>query len=535
MSAELNETAYVSRSSSLLVLLLGLLFFGTLSIFFGQDINWDLRNYHYYDPYAFLNGRLGFDYAPAGPQTYLNPILDLPFYISVQSLKPVHAGFLLGAFHGLNLWLLYLIGLNLITFGNRLEKTIISFISAAVGTFASGFLSELGTTFNDDLASIFVLWSLLVAIRAFEKDSFRASLSPAFLSALILGIGVGLKLTLMFFAIGAFIAILITSIGLKKVIINSVAWGLGFVVGVISSSGLWMLMLWEKFKSPLFPFYNDVFRSPYFDIRNFADTRFLPKGTIQTLFYPFYFAQMNHLVMELDFRDIRFAVVYVLLVLAAFVMMYRFFKKKEVKQTEGSRKKIFFMAFFIVSYIVWQTKFSIYRYLISLELLSPILIVVLTGYLFKNRYRLYITVALIFMAIVSTVKVPDWGRANWSDSFFELEKPPAQIKENSIILMINYYIPYTYIIPFFPKDARFIRVNFTDPSKNTLYQTEIRELLYRHRDPIYLVVPFAKLEDALSVVGKYNMSARRENCQFFKSKVDRFIICRLGKGLPIFP
>jgi hypothetical protein len=51
--------------------------FGLASMLLGQDSNWDLRNYHLYNGYAVVNGRVGFDPAPAAFQTYSNPALDI--------------------------------------------------------------------------------------------------------------------------------------------------------------------------------------------------------------------------------------------------------------------------------------------------------------------------------------------------------------------------------------------------------------------------------------------------------------------------
>jgi len=45
----------------------------------GQDVNWDLQNYHLYDPYAWLHDRLTLDIAPAQMQSWHNPALDVPF------------------------------------------------------------------------------------------------------------------------------------------------------------------------------------------------------------------------------------------------------------------------------------------------------------------------------------------------------------------------------------------------------------------------------------------------------------------------
>lgn len=38
--------------------------FGLVSLMLGQDDNWDMKNYHWYDPYALLHGRVGVDMAP---------------------------------------------------------------------------------------------------------------------------------------------------------------------------------------------------------------------------------------------------------------------------------------------------------------------------------------------------------------------------------------------------------------------------------------------------------------------------------------
>ena len=46
----------------------------------GMDANWDLRNYHLYNPHAWLTGRSAVDIAPAQLQGFHNPILDLPLY-----------------------------------------------------------------------------------------------------------------------------------------------------------------------------------------------------------------------------------------------------------------------------------------------------------------------------------------------------------------------------------------------------------------------------------------------------------------------
>jgi len=89
--------------------LLTVLGFGVWSISIGQDANWDLFNYHFYNPYALINDRIGFDYAPAQVQTYLNPLPDIPYYLAAQVLSPIQVSFCLGMIHSLNAILVYAI------------------------------------------------------------------------------------------------------------------------------------------------------------------------------------------------------------------------------------------------------------------------------------------------------------------------------------------------------------------------------------------------------------------------------------------
>ena len=54
--------------------------YGLLTLAFGMDANWDLRNYHWYNGYAMLTGRIGRDLLAAQMPTFYSPFLDVPFY-----------------------------------------------------------------------------------------------------------------------------------------------------------------------------------------------------------------------------------------------------------------------------------------------------------------------------------------------------------------------------------------------------------------------------------------------------------------------
>ena len=70
--------------------------FGALSMLHGQDANWDLYNYHLYNPFAYLNDKLDIDLAPAGAQSYFNPALDVLHYLLLTGPWPPLSGVVLG-------------------------------------------------------------------------------------------------------------------------------------------------------------------------------------------------------------------------------------------------------------------------------------------------------------------------------------------------------------------------------------------------------------------------------------------------------
>src|SRR3954447_9153655 len=99
--------------------------FGLLSIMLGQDSNWDLRNYHWYNAHAFLTGRLGFDMVPAQTPTFYNPTIDLPLYLIADKIPPWSAGFVFGVVHGLNFIPLFWLSYTVLTIKKPTTKVMV--------------------------------------------------------------------------------------------------------------------------------------------------------------------------------------------------------------------------------------------------------------------------------------------------------------------------------------------------------------------------------------------------------------------------
>ena len=93
---------------------LTLLFWAAFVILLGKDTSWDFRNYHWYGPYALLNGRMGMDVAVAHQGSWYNPYLDVPFYWLATHTRAWIALGVLGACQGTTVIPLYLMSRNIL-------------------------------------------------------------------------------------------------------------------------------------------------------------------------------------------------------------------------------------------------------------------------------------------------------------------------------------------------------------------------------------------------------------------------------------
>jgi len=120
------------------------------------------------------------------------------------------------------------------------------------------------------------------------------------------------------------------------------------------------------------------------------------------------------------------------------------------------KKMQFLGVFFVLSFILWMKAFSIYRYLIPLELLSPIIFLALLERIVQsNRMRIAIAISII-IAIYVTFHPLDWGRGPWSDPYIKVTSAPRELPDNAVIVMLGLEST-AYVIPLFPSTTRFIR------------------------------------------------------------------------------
>src|SRR5579871_6528805 len=175
-------------------LIVTILFWAAFVIVLGKDTSWDFRNYHWYAPYAFLNHREALDVVVAHQASYYNPFLDIPFYLLANHTRSWIALGVLGAVQGANVVPLYLIARE----GLRIaDREIGAGALALLGQTSALTLSMFGTTYYDNVMSVFVLTGLAILVlnrKRLREGPLPLAAGLTGIAGLITGMAMGLKL-----------------------------------------------------------------------------------------------------------------------------------------------------------------------------------------------------------------------------------------------------------------------------------------------------------------------------------------------------
>ena len=101
---------------------------------------------------------------------------------------------------------------------------------------------------------------------------------------------VGLKLTMAPFAIGLAVGVFALAAPLRIRLQRVTVLGVGGVAGAALFGGAWAYTLWQQTGNPFFPYFNDIIGSPLILDASYRDQRFLPRGALEALVYPFVFS-----------------------------------------------------------------------------------------------------------------------------------------------------------------------------------------------------------------------------------------------------
>ncbi|MBR4127800.1 MAG: hypothetical protein IKR09_09535 [Alphaproteobacteria bacterium] len=346
---------------------------------------WDFANYHYYNAWAFLNDRLNVDVVPAFVNTFFSPFIELPAYFLTNALNdhPVIFSAIMAVPYGLLLFASYKIATLFFSPETeqgriRIGLTILLYIGS------DAVLSQVSATTHEHFMSFMVIFALYPLLKGIKEH--HLNINSCFLSGFILGAAAGLKMTYASYAAATGISLIVfykrIDNPLKTIFLFTFA---GFV-GFMMSYGYWGWTLWKNFQSPVFPFFNSVFQSPYWEGADYKDMPYFNKSWLTILFFPvFLFWNINN---EIPFlRHVNLSNFRVLFFFFFFLGTLFHIKKAGTNETDKKCREdkttLYFLIFWnIVVYIIWLSFLRLYRYMIPFDLISSIILV---SFIFKNK------------------------------------------------------------------------------------------------------------------------------------------------------
>jgi hypothetical protein len=236
--------------------------------------------------------------------------------------------------------------------------------------------------------------------------------------------------------------------------------------------------------------------------------------------------------MELHFQDVRFALVYCGFVIMGMAAAWRMLRRKDVNG-EGQkwpRVHVALSVLFLVSFVVWETIFSIYRYLIPLELLAPIVLYILVSRVIRRRHTRPAVCLALFVVIAGAMRAPDFGRLPWGEDWFGT-KVPRMAESNGGLVVMTSAEPLAFVVPAFPRGMRFIHLEgIFSPTTETRLAAEARRIIAEHPGPLYLLSHRRGAAESRQTLVAYGLDAYWDRCVPVENRADPgVLLCEIRR------
>lgn len=506
-----------------------LLLGGVLSLASRTDSNWDLQNYHLLDAFEVLHGRIGRDYFVGGFQQYLNPTLDIPYFLLKFGLlrgHPMALAFLAGLPFGALIFVVLGIARR------ALGPGWAALAMAALGVSGATTVSEIGTSFGDVPVTVAVLAGLWAAMALAARPA-RAGAA----AGLGLGLAVGLKFTTAVFAPGLALAValLVWRGGIGAVIRAGLGFGCAGLAGFLLAWGWWGAVLWAHFGNPLYPLAGRFFVNAWTVAIDPRDIRFLPHDLLQWLFYPAWWVLgRSFVVSEEILRDPRFLAVGLAASAAclALALRGRSGALRSGRMGAARRREILALwGFAVPGYVCWLLMFSILRYAMPLEVLTGILLWTALEPVCPAR-RPWLRALVLLALCVAVTKPLGWGRIGYGQHL--IDPPLLQLPAHALVLVEGR--PIGFVVPYLAQPGqRFVHIDIypVAPAERAVLHARLAA-----GEPAWLLSN-RKASDpiGLAALSVWHLRIAAGSCQPIRSSLQRRIrLCRLvaapGSGGP---
>jgi len=460
--------------------------FGFWSYLLGQDRNADLFNYHLYNAFAFLNNKDQIDFGVAGLQGFFNPLIDIPYYLLINSLKPQWVAFILGAINGLIFILIYKIIESSLSNLKAKNKSNITLFLAIAGCLTPNFLAGLGNSMGDNVTALFGLSSVLIILLNWKQLDQNRYLSLG-ISGLIIGLATGLKLTNAAYALAICLSLFFYYPSTYKNKLRlSFFFGVFVLLGILITGGFWYLKMWHLYHNPFFPSLSNIFPNEYFTQDPFyaghTTKTFGPKTIIEFFLWPFISTIDYHRAGRGLIHQILWPLIYCSLI---YITYLKYTVKKKLNNISTDDSKInFILVFILIGYVSHVLVFSIQRYNVTTEVLTPfvLFLCILKFKPIENGWALSKKLIIANILIVLLGGFGTWGHTGFKSPLINANLPHIKNPEKTVVIIPDKYSPTSWLVTAFPKEVSFYRLNALANGKK-----HFKAFLNKEKKEIYVI------------------------------------------------
>jgi hypothetical protein len=430
-----------------------------LNYIFGKEMAWDLLHYHFYAGFSALNDRFEHDYFAAGPNSYLNPYAYAPFYVLVKlGLPGLVVGTVLAMIHSVVLWLTYELACRVSPSEDRKERFFFGLCVTILAFMNPILLQQIGSSFSDISTTALVLGGWLLLVQAVLRPRVRLVI----FAAILLGIATALKPTNALYAVGAFFLVAFLPLPFVRRIHNLFYFGATLGISFVLSAAPWSLRLARMFGNPMFPFLNNVFKSPEITTSSAKPYRFIANSLTDALVRPFAMTGTDNMIAEeLAAPDVRYALLLLVFLMSVIAWIWRSSTHTSIPPvtpaSESATRALTALGYgFTFAWIVWLFYSGNSRYFLSMACVAAALAVALLFRLLVNHTlgRNGILLALLVAQGTALAMGTDfrWNQAPWDGRWFDVEIPEKLASQPNLYLSIGMQ-SNSYIAPFLPKGS----------------------------------------------------------------------------------
>jgi hypothetical protein len=431
----------------------------------GKDMAWDTLNYHLYLGFSALNDRFGQDYFAAGPLSYLNPYAYVPFYAMVGAgLPALVIGSVFAAAHSIILWLTFELGVAVCPSKDGRTRVFAGSCAVALAFMNPILMQQIGSCFADITTAELALGGWLLLASAVRVPRILRVIC----AGLILGAASALKLSNALSAVSAFAMLAMLPLGWRGRIRHGFLYGISLGIGFAVVAAPWSYRLAKVFGNPMFPMFNNVFRSPEYTTGSTGTAyRFIPETIGEALWRPFAMIDPKQMVHEeLMAPDPRYAILVALVILLVLRWGWGRFGQaspppSKPQLNESTRVLAALGCGLSLYWILWLHVSGNSRYVLTMACAAAAVIVGMLFLLFESRpkVRNYILAIILVTQAVQLYMGAEyrWNGVPWGGQWFDLSVPEKLKTEPNLYLTLGTQ-SNSFLAPFLAKDSGVVNI-----------------------------------------------------------------------------